>query len=265
MARDLIPTNDNVQKIIASSKCDYAEGLRGVKIVEPMELQEWAHLLNRFLQLEDAIQFIIGDLIAYGSKNYEHSQYEEVMRLTGKKIGTLQNWEAVCKIIPPEARIYNLTFGHYQVVYTLDSENQHKFLSLAQSNKFSVYRLREEVRLNFPQKRKSDRFGKPIQLKGLRHAPINEQGVVFLFGILSESLGFDVEAVQQSFPDCIAKRRIGGKRTEEWRRVRIEFEFKSSDFKKHRHDPKYCDLIVCWKHDWKECPLEILELKKHVE
>jgi hypothetical protein len=27
------------------------------------------------------------------------------------------------------------------------------------------------------------------------------------------------------------------------------------------HDPKGCDLIVCWEHNWPECPLEVLELR----
>ena len=22
-----------------------------------------------------------------------------------------------------------------------------------------------------------------------------------------------------------------------------------------------CDLIVCWEHNWEECPLEVIELK----
>jgi hypothetical protein len=25
-----------------------------------------------------------------------------------------------------------------------------------------------------------------------------------------------------------------------------------------------CDLIVCWKHNWPECPIEVLELEKVV-
>src|SRR5207247_1028444 len=33
-------------------------------------------------------------------------------------------------------------------------------------------------------------FGAPINFRGLRHAPINEQGVVFLFGMVSYELGF---------------------------------------------------------------------------
>jgi hypothetical protein len=51
-------------------------------------------------------------------------------------------------------------------------------------------------------------FGSPINFRGLRHAPINEQGVVFLFGMVSYELGFIVEAVQAGYPDCEAKRCI---------------------------------------------------------
>jgi hypothetical protein len=30
----------------------------------------------------------------------------------------------------------------------------------------------------------------------------------------------------------------------------------------HGHDPKGCDIIVCWRHNWKKCPknLEVIEL-----
>lgn len=47
---------------------------------------------------------------------------------------------------------------------------------------------------------------------------------------------------------------------------RVEFEEKSSDFKRHGHDPKECDIIVCVIHDWKEkfpnenCPLDVYEI-----
>ena len=104
-------------------------------------------------------------------------------------------------------------------------------------------------------------FGPPVDFRGLRHAPINEQGVVFLFGMVSYELGFIVEAVHAAFPDCEAKRCID-RRNERWQRVRIEFEFLSSNFRDHGHDPKGCDVIVCWEHDWPECPLEVVELRK---
>lgn len=45
-------------------------------------------------------------------------------------------------------------------------------------------------------------YGEPIDFLGLRHAPLNEQGVVYLFGILSRKMGFIIEAVRTHFPDC---------------------------------------------------------------
>jgi hypothetical protein len=73
-------------------------------------------------------------------------------------------------------------------------------------------------------------------------------------------LGFLVEMVRPSFPDCEAKRLVG---PDLWERVRIEFEYESRNFRLHRHDPKGCDLIVCWIHNWPECPstLEVIALK----
>ena len=104
-------------------------------------------------------------------------------------------------------------------------------------------------------------FGPPIDFRGLRHAPINEQGVVFLFGMVSYELGFIVEAIHAAFPDCEAKRCVD-RRNERWQRVRIEFEFYSSNFRDHGHDPNGCDVIVCWEHDWADCPLEVVELRR---
>lgn len=107
-------------------------------------------------------------------------------------------------------------------------------------------------------------YGAPIDFRGLRHAPINEQGVVLLFGMVSRELGFLVEAVHAAFPDCEAKRLVD-RRNDRWQRVRIEFEFKSRTFADHGHDAEKCDLIVCWEHNWPECPLEVVELRKVIE
>ena len=105
-------------------------------------------------------------------------------------------------------------------------------------------------------------FGELINFRGLRHAPINENGVIYLFGMVSQELGFMVEAVHAAFPDCEAKRHIGENR---YQRVRIKFEYQSSDFKSHGYDPAGADMIVCWIHDWSDCPLEVLELKGEIQ
>jgi len=107
-------------------------------------------------------------------------------------------------------------------------------------------------------------FGAPINFRGLRHAPINEQGVVYLFGMVSAELGLIVEAVQASYPDCEAKRCVDARKNR-WQRVRVEFEFYSSNFREHGHNLAGCDMIVCWEHDWPECPLEVVELRSVID
>jgi hypothetical protein len=103
-------------------------------------------------------------------------------------------------------------------------------------------------------------FGEPLNFRGLRHAPINEQGVVFLFGMVSKELGFVVESVHNPFTDCIAKRLFDARRRL-WREVRIEFEYKSRHFLAHGHQDTDCDLIVCWENNWPDCPIEVMALK----
>jgi hypothetical protein len=103
-----------------------------------------------------------------------------------------------------------------------------------------------------------------MDFRGLRHEPVNEQGVVLLFGMVAKELGYIVEAVQSAFPDCEAKRQIGPGR---WQRVHLEFEFESRNFRDHGHSLTGCDVIVCWRHNWPDCPhhLEILELSSLIK
>jgi hypothetical protein len=92
--------------------------------------------------------------------------------------------------------------------------------------------------------------------KYLPFEPRNEQGVIFVFALVAEKLGFRVQRIQNPFPDC---RAVWGERM-----IRIEFEFRSKSFQSHAHDAKKCDLVVCWKHDWPAMPggLQVLELRK---
>ena len=113
--------------------------------------------------------------------------------------------------------------------------------------------------IHYPRLRGRLIYGHPMDFRGLRHEPVNEQGVVLLFGMVARELGYIVEAVQSGFPDCEAKRQIGPQR---WQRVHLEFELESRNFRDHGHPLGGCDVIVCWRHNWPNCPphLEILEL-----
>lgn len=109
-----------------------------------------------------------------------------------------------------------------------------------------------------------------IHHEGMRHAPENELGVVFLFSKLARRLGFvEVDRIQPQFPDCWAYRNVGGR----LRRVWIEFEFKSHSFKTHvklkqldRVKPLK-GYVVCWDHDWPDCEkhAEVIPLRQELD
>ena len=100
----------------------------------------------------------------------------------------------------------------------------------------------------------------PLKNAPLQYAPNGEMGVVYLFANIAKKLQFRIEEIRAAYPDCIAYRQVGDRE----KMVKIEFEYRSSNFKVHRHNPKLCDCIVCWHHDWHDVPrrIEVIELKK---
>ncbi len=100
-------------------------------------------------------------------------------------------------------------------------------------------------------------YGEPLNIP-FSYAPTNEQGVLFVFGTLAAELGFSVTQVQTAFPDVEAMREVERNR---WQRVRIELEYESRNFLTHMHPLDGCEMIVCWMHNWEDCPLEVIELK----
>jgi hypothetical protein len=94
----------------------------------------------------------------------------------------------------------------------------------------------------------------------LHYAPENELGVVFLFSAYCKKYKIRIEKIQAGFPDCVAFQKAGDGE----KKIRIEFEYKSKNFKSHRHSAKNCDWIVCWEHNWPDVPkhLRVIELKR---
>ncbi len=104
-------------------------------------------------------------------------------------------------------------------------------------------------------------YGDPIDFRGVRHAPVDVGGVIFLFGMVARELGFNVEAMSSGFPRCEAKRQIGAGK---WARLRIDFELESRQFRDAGRNPALCDLIVCWRDTWPDRPasLDVLSLER---
>jgi hypothetical protein len=105
--------------------------------------------------------------------------------------------------------------------------------------------------------------GDPLNFRGIVYSPLNEAGVVLLFSRVMDDMGIFYEgSPSSSFPDMIARERT----SKGLERRYIEFEFKASNFKMHKHPEKMkegypCDLIVCWENDWPDSPIKIISLK----
>lgn len=124
-------------------------------------------------------------------------------------------------------------------------------------------------------------YGDRINIPGMLHAPVDVSGVVLLFGVLARELGFAIAHVSGAHvggrcadgkgPSCEVKRRHG----DLWERRRLAFAYASRDLQgrgpetPHLEIPHLAagglaghDLLVCWAHDWPECPVEVIELRR---
>ena len=219
-------------------------------------------LLQHLLHAQTRVQFYLGDALNFAGKHMQ-GKYKRWLEESGYTYPSLANFDWVARAIPPERRRPELSFSYHLMVASQPEAEQDQLLKAAIKNKWSVRQLREAERSS-GQPAKKTVFGDPINFKGLRHAPTNELGVVFLFALMSHDLGFSVESVHSAFPDCSAKRLVDKKR-KRWIQVQIEFEYSSKNFLIHNHKHPGCDLIVCWEHNWPDCPLEVIALKGEME
>lgn len=103
----------------------------------------------------------------------------------------------------------------------------------------------------------------PERIEGasLHYAPMNELGVVFLFPGWAKKHHLVIDQIRPRFPDCIAYQKGDPHK----KPIRIEFEFRSKNFKRHsNYSRKRCDWVVCWEDNWPGAPdyLRIIELRK---
>lgn len=83
----------------------------------------------------------------------------------------------------------------------------------------------------------------------------NEAGAIVYFAQNCRRMGYDIEAMNTGYPDSVVRRLSDGLL------IRTEFEYESKSFFSHGHDPRECDLIICWRHTGLETPIPIIELE----
>jgi hypothetical protein len=108
-----------------------------------------------------------------------------------------------------------------------------------------------------------DIVGEPMELGLMRWAPTNEMGVVALFVEFRRELSIPfplIEVIRTGFPDAaVFEESVKG-----YVRKYVEFEFRSSGYKSHLKSKRKCHYVVCWEHNWKDCPIPVIELKQEI-
>ena len=220
-----------------------------VELDDSVLLEDWGNLVRDLRHIPTRVQYRQQGTYSPGVFERHFGAWSSIPQHFRKLAGDSSEWADVVALLPPVRPI---------VRRNTPSPALENTRTVSQGDVFSAS-TQTHAKLD-----KRPTYGNPIDFRGLRHEPVNESGVVFLFGIVARELGYYVEAVQAGYPDCEAKRQISpGK----WQRVKIEFEFESRNFRDHGHPPEGCDIIVCWRHNWAECPehLEVLELSQVIQ
>jgi HNH endonuclease len=179
-------------------------------------------------------------------------EFEEVSEITvGPYQREFRSWTRVPEALAEYASKHQLMEEWQDVLEVI--RGQREFGLAATSTRWPAPETR-------PSPMRDDRpvYGSVLSPAPMLNAPTNENGVLFLFGAVAMKLGFMVTLIQTGFPDCEALREVAPGRTQ---RLKIEFEHESRNFLRHAHDLEGCDMIVCWIHNWPECPLEVVELR----
>ena len=86
--------------------------------------------------------------------------------------------------------------------------------------------------------------------------PKNELGVIVYFAQTCGGFGWEITTIGSAFPDATISNIATGEI------LLAEFEYMASNFINHQHDPRECDVIICWENDSKKITLPVIEVSK---
>ncbi len=115
----------------------------------PWEVYE--AVLGRLEESRRSLMWWIGDALAFGERRYGET-YTQAVQATGYSVETVKQAASVAKRVEPCIRIHDLTWGHHQVVASLEPDDQRRWLDAAAPEpgsdhpKLSVSKLRAAIK-----------------------------------------------------------------------------------------------------------------------
>lgn len=101
-----------------------------------------SRLLDMLLRLEGSIQWLLGDILAYGERTYGET-YQEMAIAYGRESQTLRDWCWVARAFPNlSSRKDKLTFTHHKFLAHLDENGKVLWLDYTVAMSWSVAKMR---------------------------------------------------------------------------------------------------------------------------
>jgi hypothetical protein len=129
----------------------------GVEFVSSPSIEEWKTAVLAVQKVHGMTQFYLGDLIVYAESpvtGWGETKYADLVDATGYENNTLRRFASVARRFSPKFReeiakrvdtYPHVSFGHFQLVTSLDDNYAGYFLEKAAENRWGVARLREEL------------------------------------------------------------------------------------------------------------------------
>jgi N6-adenosine-specific RNA methylase IME4 len=110
-----------------------------------LSFDEWERVGQALRMVEGSVQWWLGDWCNFGERAYGE-KYSQAVEATDYEYGTVANASYVASRFESSRRRETLSFGHHQNVAALDPGIQDGWLSLAESERWSVQELRARLK-----------------------------------------------------------------------------------------------------------------------
>lgn len=109
-----------------------------------LSFDEWHEAGRQLQRLARSVNWLLGDWIAWGEHSYGEA-YTQAIEETGLEQQTLLNVASVARRVDPERRRESLSWSHHAEVASLKPAEQDRWLEEAETEGYSVKRLRSRL------------------------------------------------------------------------------------------------------------------------
>ena len=138
----------------------------GVTFSENATIEEWERFGEQIGRVVNSSQFIIGDWLNFGRDKWQNrEELQERIEIAEKNTGldarSLQNYASIARRIPMENRSVNCSFDMHRSVAKLDSDDQRKWLKVADERNMTTRVLKASIKAGKPITKEEQKSAQP--------------------------------------------------------------------------------------------------------